>query len=75
MGASILQRLDLGHLTAADPTAYVANAVDLAGDISRLADLRAGLRQRLAASPICDGHRFARTFTETLVTIARRYRA
>ena len=60
VGASILHRLDLGELVAGTAEAYVAKAVELAGDPARLADLRAGMRQRMRASPLMDGPGFAR---------------
>jgi protein O-GlcNAc transferase len=40
--------------------------VGLAGDLDRLATLRAGLRQRVASSPLCDGPRFAENLTALL---------
>ena len=49
----------LTETIARDLDEYVELAVSLAGDLPRLAALRAGLRQRMAASPLCDGKRFA----------------
>ncbi len=70
MGASILEHLGLGWLAAPDLPAYTATAVDLAADPERLADLRAGMRQRLLASPLTDGPGFAAGFTATLARLA-----
>jgi protein O-GlcNAc transferase len=66
-GETFASRHSLSHLTnvgltetiARDPDAYVECAVAMAGDPSRLVALRSGLRGRMAASPLCDGERFA----------------
>ena len=56
---SHLWSVGLTETIARDLDDYVELAVSLAGDLPRLAVLRAGLRQRMAASPLCDGKRFA----------------
>ncbi|MGO8748859.1 MAG: tetratricopeptide repeat protein [Thermoguttaceae bacterium] len=56
---SHLSNLGLTETIAHDLHEYVEIAVSLAGDLPRLAGLRAGLRERMAASPLCDGKRFA----------------
>jgi predicted O-linked N-acetylglucosamine transferase (SPINDLY family) len=61
MGASILSVIGLDDLIAESPLEYVDKAVALAGDLPRLRALRAGLRQRMAQSPLCDGPGFTRT--------------
>jgi predicted O-linked N-acetylglucosamine transferase (SPINDLY family) len=66
-GATFASRHAMSHLSsvgltetiAGDLDEYVEVAVSLAGDLPRLAALRAGLRPRMAASPLCDGKRFA----------------
>jgi predicted O-linked N-acetylglucosamine transferase (SPINDLY family) len=63
-----LSLLNLQELAAASEDQYVQIAADLARDFDRLADLRAGLRDTMAASPLCDGPRFARN-------LEQRYRA
>ncbi len=58
-GLSHLSNVGLTETIAHDLDEYVELAVSLARDLPRLANLRAGLRQRMAASPLCDGQRFA----------------
>ena len=59
-GLSILSNVGLADLVANDAAQYVRTAVALASDLPRLAELRAGLRQRMQGSPLMDAHRFAR---------------
>jgi predicted O-linked N-acetylglucosamine transferase (SPINDLY family) len=66
VGASILFRLGLPELVTSSAEAYVARAVALARDTAMLAGLRATLRDRLRASALTDGARFARAFETAL---------
>jgi len=73
-GETFASRHSLSHLSnvgltetiAHDLDEYVELAVSLAGNLPRLAALRAGLRQRMAASPLCDGKRFAANLASLL---------
>ena len=67
MTASILTCLGLTEFVAATPVDYVAGAIKLAGDLDRLAQLRATLREKMRTSPLCDGA----TFTRDLETAYR----
>lgn len=60
VGASILANLDLDAWVARTPGDYVEIARRSAADVGLLAELRAGLRDRLAASPIMDEAGFVR---------------
>jgi predicted O-linked N-acetylglucosamine transferase (SPINDLY family) len=62
VGVSLLTRVGLTELIAQSPEEYVKLAVELAGDTERLIRLRAGMRERVRNSPLCD----AKTFTHTL---------
>ena len=53
-GVSLLSNLGADDLIATTPEAYVEKAVELASDHKRLMALRAELRPRMAASPLCD---------------------
>lgn len=59
-GECIAHNAGLADWIAADDDDYVAKAVTHAADLARLAALRHGLRQQLAASPLFDAPRFAR---------------
>jgi len=59
-GASLLAAVGLAELVAHTPERYVHLAAALAGDRRRLAELRVGLRQRLARSPLGDGRGYTR---------------
>lgn len=60
IGASLLTRVGLEDMIARNEEDYIRIAVDLAADRDRRAELRKGLRERMAASPLCDGPRFTR---------------
>ena len=60
VGASLLGSIGLAELVAHDPPQYIRLATELALDPSRLAALRAGLRERMVRSPLRAGPRFAR---------------
>jgi predicted O-linked N-acetylglucosamine transferase (SPINDLY family) len=67
-GLSILNNVGLADLVAFSEDEYVRIAAGLAGDLSRLAELRRTLRARMESSVLMDGTRFARS-------IAAAYRA
>lgn len=70
-GLSHLSNVGLTQCIAKDVESYVNTAVDLASDLPNLAELRSTLRQRVAASPLCDGPRFARNFLAMLREVRR----
>jgi protein O-GlcNAc transferase len=59
-GLSQLTNIGLTELIARTPDQFVEIAVKLAGDQSRLSEIRRTLRDRMAASPLCGRDRFAR---------------
>jgi len=60
IGLSILMASGLPEFVAQTEEEYVHLAASLAGDLPRLAHLRATLRGRMKASAFMDGPRFAR---------------
>ena len=60
--SSHLSTVGLTEFIAGDLPAYIKIASGLAADFSELEKLHQSLRDRLAASPLCDGADFARQF-------------
>jgi predicted O-linked N-acetylglucosamine transferase (SPINDLY family) len=58
--ASMLSATGLSELVAASPAEYIAICCRLAAAPRKLAELRAGLRARVATSPLCDAKSHAR---------------
>jgi predicted O-linked N-acetylglucosamine transferase (SPINDLY family) len=59
-GVRFLRSVGLDGLLPKTPDDYVRIAAELAGDQARLADLRAGLRERMSCSPLMDADRLTR---------------
>lgn len=59
VGVSLLNAVGMQGWIAETPEQYVATAAKMAADLRGLAELRAGLRERMAVSPLCDGKSFA----------------
>ncbi|MEP6670072.1 MAG: tetratricopeptide repeat protein [Chthoniobacter sp.] len=80
-GEIFASRHGIAHLTAAgvpetvacDLDHYVEIAVKLASDLPELAAWRSGSRQRVAASPLCDGKRYAAHFAALLRDVWQRW--
>jgi predicted O-linked N-acetylglucosamine transferase (SPINDLY family) len=64
--ANHLANVGLDEWIASDLDEYVELAVRWASDLRRLAELRAGLRRRVAESPLCDGKRVAGNLVKVL---------
>lgn len=62
VSASLMHRVGLEPLVAVDEENYVKNAVELASDVGRLADLRQAIRPAFEASALRDEPGFARKF-------------
>jgi predicted O-linked N-acetylglucosamine transferase (SPINDLY family) len=70
---SHLSNIRLSETIARDLDEYVELAVSLAGDLPRLAGIRARLRQQMATSPLCDGKRFADNLLLVLRDVWRKW--
>lgn len=71
VGASLLTQVGLEHLIVRTRRDYVARAVQLVAAPQELAAIRSGLRDRMAASPLCDAAAFARDMEAAYRTIWR----
>jgi predicted O-linked N-acetylglucosamine transferase (SPINDLY family) len=72
-GWSLLCNLGLKELAADTAEQFVALAAGLAGDLPRLQELRANLRQRMQQSPLMDGKRFAQHMEQAYRQIWQRW--
>jgi predicted O-linked N-acetylglucosamine transferase (SPINDLY family) len=72
-GASPLVHLGLHDLVAETPEAYMAAAARLARDLPRLAELRAGLRERMARATLTNSERFTRQLEDVYRLMWRDY--
>jgi predicted O-linked N-acetylglucosamine transferase (SPINDLY family) len=59
-GAMVMRHLGLGEFVAGSPADLIKLAQGWTRKRPALADIRAGLRDRLAASPLCDSPRYVR---------------
>jgi predicted O-linked N-acetylglucosamine transferase (SPINDLY family) len=68
-----LSNLGLTDLAGGTPERFVSIAVELAGDLPRVAAVRAGLRSRMERSPLMDAEKFARTIEAVYREIWQRW--
>jgi predicted O-linked N-acetylglucosamine transferase (SPINDLY family) len=72
-GVSFLMNLGLPEWVAQDKEDYVARAVRMAANPLLLAQLKGELRQRMAASPLCNGGLMARSVHDALRQLWRQW--
>jgi predicted O-linked N-acetylglucosamine transferase (SPINDLY family) len=66
LGQSVLSNVGLAKLVAESPERFTQIAVDLAGNLAELAELRRGLRRQMSQSPLMDAQQFAVDFEQAL---------
>jgi protein O-GlcNAc transferase len=72
-GFSQYSNLELTELATNSGDEFVRTAVDLAHDLPRLSELRRTLRDRMRASPLLDGARFARDVESAFRRVWQQY--
>lgn len=70
VGVSLLTAVGLEEFITDSREAYIEKAVALAGQVDRLQELRAGMRERLRQSVLMDEKRFVTGFEKALMEIA-----
>ena len=73
MTASVLAMMGLSELIAESPEQYIEAASRLVSDRTRLAQVRAGLRERMRGSRLCDGRSFTRVLETAYESLWRRW--
>jgi predicted O-linked N-acetylglucosamine transferase (SPINDLY family) len=68
-GLTHLTNVGLTETIAKNHDDYIDIAASLASDVATLQSIRTTLRERMAASPLCDGKRFAQNLSELLRSI------
>jgi predicted O-linked N-acetylglucosamine transferase (SPINDLY family) len=69
---AFLKNIGLNECVAADREDFVRKAVELAGNLERLVQFRATLRERMQASPVCDADGMAKNLEQLLREVWRR---
>lgn len=64
MGAALMEAVGLPALVVGRAEDFAARGAELLADAAGLAAIRAGLRDRLLASPLCDGVAYAASFSD-----------
>jgi predicted O-linked N-acetylglucosamine transferase (SPINDLY family) len=70
VGASLLTHVGAPEWVATTEDDYLGIAGALVADAERLAEIRAGLRERLRAGPLCDAERFTRALERACLAMA-----
>jgi protein O-GlcNAc transferase len=73
MAAGALSALGMTEFIADTAEKYLEIAAGWANDVEGLARLRGGLRDRMRASPLCDGRGFTRSLEQTYRELWRRW--